>query len=105
MFTNWADIPSIIEAPSGDLYAHWLDRISSKTYAYGIRIERSTNRGISWKSLGWLHEDTSATEHGFVSLISEDHHVRAFWLDGRMMTNSTGSMMLRTAILKGDQIL
>ena len=105
MFTNWADIPSIIEAPSGDLYAHWLDRISSKTYAYGIRIERSTNRGISWKSLGWLHEDTSATEHGFVSLISEDHHVRAFWLDGRMMTNSTGSMMLRTAILKGDQIM
>lgn len=105
MFTNWADIPSIIEAPSGDLYAHWLDRISSKTYAYGIRIERSTNRGISWKSLGWLHEDTSATEHGFVSLISEGHHVRAFWLDGRMMTNSTGSMMLRTAILKGDQIM
>ena len=104
MFTNWADIPSIIEAPSGDLYAHWLDRIGSKTYAYGVRIERSTNRGKSWKSVGWLHDDTSATEHGFVSLIPEDRHVRAFWLDGRMMTKPTGKMMLRTAILEGDQI-
>ena len=104
MFANWADIPSLIEAPSGDLYAHWLNRISSKTYAYGVRIERSVNRGISWNSLGWLHNDTSATEHGFVSLIPEGRRVRAFWLDGRMMSKPKGKMMLRTAILDGDQI-
>ena len=105
MFANWADIPSIIEAPSGDLYAHWLNRISSKTYAYGIRIERSVNQGKSWSSLGWLHNDTSATEHGFVSLIPENHHVRAFWLDGRMMSKSKGKMMLRTAIIDGEKII
>ena len=29
MFANWADIPSVTEAPLGDLYAHWLDRISN----------------------------------------------------------------------------
>jgi len=104
MFANWADIPSLIEAPSGDLYAHWLNRISSKTYAYGVRIERSVNRGKSWNSLGWLHNDTSATEHGFVSLIPEGRRVRAFWLDGRMMSKPKGKMMLRTAILDGDQI-
>ena len=104
MFANWADIPSIVEAPSGDLYAHWLNRISSKTYAYGVRIERSVNRGKSWNSLGWLHNDTSATEHGFVSLIPEDRHVRAFWLDGRMMSKPKGKMMLRTAILDGGKI-
>jgi hypothetical protein len=104
MFANWADIPSIVEAPSGDLYAHWLDRIGSKTYAYGVRIKRSTNRGETWKSVGWLHNDTSATEHGFVSLIPDGRHVRAFWLDGRMMTKPKGKMMLRTAILNGNQI-
>ncbi|HIG81818.1 MAG TPA: exo-alpha-sialidase [Verrucomicrobiales bacterium] len=104
MFANWADIPSVIEAPSGDLYAHWLDRISSKTYAYGIRIVRSTDSGKTWKPMGWLHNDTSPTEHGFVSFAPEGKHVRAFWLDGRAMANKSGKMMLRTAILDGNKI-
>ena len=104
MFANWADIPSLVEAPSGDLYAHWLNRISNETYAYGIQIERSIDHGKSWQSLGWLHNDTSATEHGFVSLIPENRHVRAFWLDGRHMKKPTGKMMLRTAILDGNEI-
>ena len=104
MFANWADIPSLLKAPSGDLYAHWLNRIGNETYAYGIQIERSIDHGKSWQSLGWLHNDTSATEHGFVSLIPEDRHVRAFWLDGRQMKKTTGKMMLRTAILDGNKI-
>ena len=104
MFANWADIPSLVEAPSGDLYAHWLNRIGNETYAYGIQIERSIDHGKSWQSLGWLHNDTSATEHGFVSLIPENRHVRAFWLDGRQMKKPTGKMMLRTAILDGNEI-
>ena len=104
MFANWADIPSLVKAPSGDLYAHWLNRIGNETYAYGIQIERSIDHGKSWQSLGWLHNDTSATEHGFVSLIPEDRHVRAFWLDGRQMKKTTGKMMLRTAILDGNKI-
>ena len=104
MFANWADIPSLVEAPSGDLYAHWLNRIGNETYAYGIQIERSIDHGKRWQSLGWLHNDTSATEHGFVSLIPENRHVRAFWLDGRQMKKPTGKMMLRTAILDGNEI-
>ena len=104
MFANWADIPSLVKAPSGDLYAHWLNRIGNETYAYGIQIERSIDHGKSWQSLGWLHNDTSATEHGFVSLIPENRHVRAFWLDGRQMKKPTGKMMLRTAILDGNKI-
>ena len=104
MFANWADIPSLVEAPSGDLYAHWLNRIGNESYAYGIQIERSIDHGKSWQSLGWLHNDTSATEHGFVSLIPENRHVRAFWLDGRQMKKPTGKMMLRTAILDGNKI-
>ncbi len=104
MFANWADIPSVIEAPSGDLYAHWLERISSKTYAYGIRIVRSTDRGKTWQPMGWLHRDTSSTEHGFVSFAPDGKHVRAFWLDGRAMGKPGGKMMLRTALLAGNKI-
>lgn len=104
MFANWADIPSVIEAPSGDLYAHWLDRISSKKYAYGIRIVRSTDRGKTWKPMGWLHDDVSPTQHGFVSFVPEAKRVRAFWLDGRAMVKQGGKMMLRTAILDGNKI-
>ena len=104
MFSNWADVPSLVEAPSGDLYAHWLNQIGTENYAYGVRIERSVDRGETWKSLGWLHNDASATEHGFVSLIPEGQHVRAFWLDGRMMSKPNGKMMLRSAILEGDKI-
>ena len=104
MFSNWADIPTFIEAPTGDLYAHWLDRIDDKPHAYGIRVERSVDRGKKWNSLGWLHTDTGATEHGFVSLVPDGNHVRAFWLDGRLMTKPTGKMTLCTAILDGDQI-
>ena len=104
MFANWADIPSVIEAPSGDVYAHWLERISSKTYAYGIRITRSTDRGKTWKTMGWLHDDVSPTQHGFVSFAPEGKHIRAFWLDGRAMAKESGKMMLRTAILDGNKI-
>ena len=104
MFANWADIPSVIEAPSGDLYAHWLERISSQTYAYGIRITRSTDRGKTWHPMGWLHKDTSPTEHGFVSFAPDEKHLRAFWLDGRAMAKEGGKMALRTALLTGDKI-
>ena len=104
MFSNWADIPSVVEAENGDLYAHWLERISNKQYAYGVQIAVSKDRGNTWTPMGRLHDDESETEHGFVSLIRDNANVRAFWLDGRMMAEPLGKMTLRTAILQGDQI-
>lgn len=104
MFSNWADIPSIVEAANGDLYAHWLERISSKQYAYGVQIALSKDRGKIWTSMGWLHDDESETEHGFVSLVPDGASVRAFWLDGRKMTKPSGKMALHTAILEGNEI-
>ena len=105
MFANWADIPSVIEAPSGDLYAHWLDRISSKTYAYGIRIVRSTDRGKTWKPMGWLHNDVPARQNTASSPSRPRANTSApFGSDGRAMANQGGKVMLRTAILDGDKI-
>ncbi|NOX99108.1 MAG: hypothetical protein GXP30_05140 [Verrucomicrobia bacterium] len=104
MFANWADIPVVVEAPSGDLYASWLEKISGKDFAYGIRLMRSTDKGVDWKQIGWLHQDESPTEHGFVSFVAEGQQLRAFWLDGREMVKEGGRMMLRTAVLDGDKI-
>ena len=95
-FANWADFPAVAAAGDGSLYAHWLARTGSETYAYAIEVARSSDGGRSWRHLGRLHEDRTATEHGFVSWVPEGGAVRAFWLDGRT-TAEGGSMSLRTA--------
>jgi len=98
-FANWADVPSVAEAPDGTLLAHWLEMTGEGTYAYGIRLARSLDRGVTWQSLGFLHDDGTPTEHGFVSMVPEGGGgFRAFWLDGRE-TLDGGPMTLRTRIL------
>ncbi|MCM2270230.1 MAG: glycoside hydrolase, partial [Thermoanaerobaculia bacterium] len=83
VWANWADTPGIAQAGDGTLVAWWLERNGESTYAYGVRIARSTDGGASWQPLGWLHDDLSPTEHGFVSMVAAGDGVRAFWLDGR----------------------
>ena len=104
MFANWADIPSMVETRGGDWYAQWLEKLGSDTYAYGIRIQRSTDQGKTWQPMGWLHGDQSKVEHGFVSFAREGDDARAFWLDGREMTQPKGNMTLRSALLAGSEI-
>ncbi len=83
-FVNWADFPSVIEMPDGSLAAHWLQREGPDTYAYGVRISRSSDGGESWSSPLTPHLDGTLTEHGFVSLFpTPDGSLAAVWLDGR----------------------
>jgi hypothetical protein len=96
-FANWADIPKVIQSSGGTLFAHWLAKTAKDTYAYSINMARSGDAGVSWQKLGTLNDDSSPTEHGFVSYVREGAGVRAFWLDGRAMVNDGGSMALRTA--------
>ncbi len=98
-FANWADRPGVVQGgsgPDGPLYAWWLAKLGEGPYAYGVELARSADGGVSWEPLGLLHDDRSATEHGFVTLIPEDEGVRAFWLDGRA-TARGDPMTLRTA--------
>ena len=91
-FVNWADFPSITALSDGTLAAHWLTRNGKGPYAYGIRISCSTDEGNSWTPSFWLHDDQSACEHGFVSILPDDNgRFLAIWLDGRTMekTNNT----------------
>ena len=103
LFINWADIPKL--GISKDwMVAVWPEKIDSGTYAYGLRLSRSFDQGQTWSRPGWLHEDLSPTEHGFVSLHPiENQKLLAIWLDGREMTGGHGSeggpMQLRARTL------
>jgi hypothetical protein len=112
LFANWADRPAVRRLPDGSLLAHDLRKIAAGTYAYGVRVSRSTDDGATWQDLGWLHDDTRAVEHGFVSMVPTADGVTAFWLDGREMIEQVageghghdhgaggGAMTLRTATL------
>lgn len=93
-FANWADVPSVVEEGDGSYLAHWLERLGEGTYAYGIRLAQSTDKGVSWSPLGWLHDDTTAAEHGFATLLPSPEGTWGFWLDGRSMPGG-GAMALR----------
>lgn len=103
-FANWADVPSVVEGEAaaggtGELLAHWLAKTGDDTYAYGVFLARSTDGGATWAPLGTVHDDTTPTEHGFVSLLAAPGGgFDAFWLDGRGMMDG-GPMTLRAAHL------
>lgn len=97
-FVNWADFPAL--AASGrTLVAHWLERSGRSTYAYDIRVTRSTDGGTTWSTPVTPHRDQTATEHGFASLWPDDGGaVSMVWVDGRR-SGPGGGMNLRTATL------
>ena len=85
-FVNWADFPSLLPLDNGDLAAHWLERTGAGTYAYGIKVARSTDGGATWTAPLTLHRDSTETEHGFVTMWNEPQApgtLGAAWLDGR----------------------
>lgn len=98
LFANWADFPSVANAGDGSVLAHWLSKNGAGTYAYSIEIARALRFDGIWRRLGRLNEDSTETEHGFVSLVPEGSGLRAFWLDGRA-TAKGGAMALRTAMV------
>ena len=82
-FINWADFPSIIANKSGPMAVHWLQKKPGGPYAYDVNIsfQRGENK---WSNAFMPHTDSTATEHGFVSMIPWDQDtILAVWLDGR----------------------
>lgn len=94
LVANWADVPSVVEDRDGTLVASWLEA-AGEGHAYHAIVARSSDRGATWTRLGALHDDRSATEHGFVSLTNDARGVRAVWLDGRS-TPDGGATALRS---------
>ncbi|MFB6231927.1 MAG: hypothetical protein ABEL04_12310 [Salinibacter sp.] len=101
-FVNWADVPSLRPLPDGRLAAHYLQSNGPRALAYAVRIVQTTRDG-SWQSAVTPHNDSTRTEHGFVSLLPwRKHRLLAVWLDGRKMAGGEGhqgEMTLRGAVL------
>lgn len=104
-FVNWADFPSVVALGSGAFAAHWLEREGDGKYAYGVRIARTADSGVTWSTAVTPHTDGLSAEHGFVSLWAADSgSIGAVWLDGRKsaMPDSVKEMTLRTARIRAD---
>ncbi|MDZ7680168.1 MAG: hypothetical protein U5J63_00310 [Fodinibius sp.] len=108
-FVNWADYPSII-GNDKPIAAHWLNKIPGGTYAYNIQIS-TTDSSEQWQPPFSPHNDGTATEHGFVSMIPwDDDTILAVWLDGRRSANRSPdeyydiskAMTLRGALIATD---
>ena len=105
-FVNWADFPSLAAIDTTLLAAHWLVKSAASPYAYDMHIATSDDGGRHWSAPLRPHNDGTATEHGFVSLLPYGNHFWAFWLDGRNYANADTAaplqqrgMTLRAALL------
>jgi hypothetical protein len=105
-FVNWADVPSVIRLADGSIYGHWLQKSGSGTYAYDVRLARSTDDGKTFSPSFTPHHDGTQTEHGFASLFQmPGSGLGLVWLDGRAMKGGGhdshgggGAMTIRSAM-------
>lgn len=109
-FVNWADFPSIVVSKGSPLAAHWLHKLRGGTYAYEINLSM-TKPSDPWHTTLVPHNDGTATEHGFVSMISWDgNNILAVWLDGRQTarraeneySDLSKAMTIRSAIITNE---
>lgn len=104
-FANWADRPQLVVSPDRRATVAWLEKLGDDTYAYGLQLASTAALGEGpWQRRGLLHDDASASEHGFVSWLAAAEGVHGFWLDGRRMPVG-GDMQLRTVFLPADSWL
>lgn len=86
-FVNWADVPSVLRLADGSIVGHWLQKSGPSTYAYDVRLSRSTDEGKTWSSSVTPHHDGTQTEHGFASMFqAPGGGLGLIWLDGRNTT-------------------
>jgi hypothetical protein len=82
LFANWADVPSVAALDGGEMLAHWLTVSGPDKYAYHVMLSRSAD-GIVWDAPTRAHDDSSDTEHGFVTLHPDARGAWVIWLDGQ----------------------
>lgn len=120
MFVNWADTPHLMITDDRALWAHWLQKSADAPYAYDVMLVRSMDHGMNWSAPVRVHDDATATEHGFVSFWPQgEDRLGVAWLDGRHTAGDakadaasdhamhddgegSGPMTLRAAVFGGD---
>lgn len=82
-FVNWADFPALVEN-QGVLLSHILQKSSPETFSYDVKLQVLPKGASQWKLNLPLHQDSTLTEHGFVSLMPyTSTSFFSSWLDGR----------------------
>ncbi len=82
-FVNWADFPALVEN-QGVLLSHILQKSSSETFSYDVKLQVLPNGASQWSLNLPLHQDSTLTEHGFVSMVPyTSTSFFTSWLDGR----------------------
>ncbi len=81
-FVNWADYPAIVQS-GNDVISHYLQKSSTETFAYDVRVTQSNDNGLNWSDGFIPHNDGTLTEHGFVSMVPYSNGFFVTWLDGR----------------------
>ncbi len=106
-FVNWADFPTIVS--NGNLLlSHVPTKSGSGTYAYDVSVIMSKDDGITWDAPFILHDDSTQTEHGFVTALPYKDGFFLTWLDGRNTGGGHGhgddqsAMSIRGAIINGN---
>ena len=67
-FVNWADFPALVEN-QGVLLSHILQKSSPETFSYDVKLQVLPKGASQWSLNLPLHQDSTLTEHGFVSLV------------------------------------
>lgn len=103
-FVNWADFPTIA-VNNGNIFAHYLQKSAPDTYAYDVMYRVFNASNEKWTAPQKLHQDSTKSEHGFVSVIPYGDGFMASWLDGRTTVNRPDSlkqMTIRAGIIHAD---
>ncbi|MDH3322264.1 MAG: hypothetical protein OEM04_04690 [Flavobacteriaceae bacterium] len=113
-FVNWADFPAIAQNKD-QLLVHYLKKSDTATFAYDVQLKQSSDLGESWSDDFKLHQDSTLTEHGFVTILPDkEDGFFITWLDGRNTKGgghgdehqSMGAMNIRTAtVLANGEIM
>jgi|TARA_B110001450_G_scaffold252309_2_gene273845 hypothetical protein len=82
-FVNWADFPRITSNNNNGISVHYLQKSGEGTYSYDIKVMNSKDGGANWDKPLKLHNDSTKTEHGFVSTINYNNNFLSTYLDGR----------------------
>lgn len=100
-YVSWADSPCAVRLASGALLIARPRRLGAEPYGHGVELVLEDD-GPPGRRLGWLHEDLTSIEHGFVDLFARpDGSAIAVWLDDREGVDPTpaaGGEQRRTSL-------
>ncbi len=101
VLANWADFPGI--QTNGKHWVTWFLQMNNPdTFAYDAMVMQSSDEGKSWSTPKRIHNDSTLTEHGFVSAVPANHGFQLMWLDGRLVTEDSPVFTVRSAHLNFD---